>query len=101
GTFRGISAHYSGDGFSDMHFEVRAVPPGEFTAWVQATRAGARPLNAARYAELARQSQHDAPSTFSAVEDGLFQAILTQRLAPGPGPAPEPHPGAPSTLQEH
>ena len=26
GTFRGLSSHYSGDGFSDMHFDVLAVP---------------------------------------------------------------------------
>ena len=25
GTFRGMSAHFSGDGFSDMHFPVRSV----------------------------------------------------------------------------
>ena len=25
GTFHGLSAHFSGDGFSDMHFAVRAV----------------------------------------------------------------------------
>ena len=26
GTFRGLSSHYSGDGFSGMHFDVQAVP---------------------------------------------------------------------------
>ena len=25
GTFRGMSAHFSGDGFPDMHFAVRSV----------------------------------------------------------------------------
>ncbi len=27
GTYRGMSANFSGDGFSDMHFNVDAVPP--------------------------------------------------------------------------
>src|SRR5467141_1037094 len=27
GTFLGLSSHYSGDGFSGMHFDVRALPP--------------------------------------------------------------------------
>src|SRR5262245_34854145 len=30
GTFRGLSSHFSGDGFSGMHFKVRALPAEEF-----------------------------------------------------------------------
>jgi cytochrome o ubiquinol oxidase subunit II len=30
GTYRGISANYSGAGFSDMHFDVDAVPAQQF-----------------------------------------------------------------------
>src|ERR1700686_3522208 len=37
GTFRGQSSHYSGDGFSDMHFEGRALPANQFAAWIEAT----------------------------------------------------------------
>ena len=36
GTFRGLSAHFSGDGFSDMHFDVHVVPPEQFAKWAQA-----------------------------------------------------------------
>ena len=32
GTFLGLSSHYSGDGFSDMHFDVQAVPAEQFAA---------------------------------------------------------------------
>ena len=49
GTFRGLSSHYSGDGFSGMHFEVRAVPPEGFTAWVAATRKTGPTLDAGSY----------------------------------------------------
>src|SRR3984893_9112095 len=34
GTYRGLSGNFSGDGFSDMHFAVEAVPAENFTAWV-------------------------------------------------------------------
>src|ERR1700692_4156318 len=34
GTFGGLSAHFSGDGFSDMHFAVHVVPSVEFSKWV-------------------------------------------------------------------
>src|SRR2546430_17252004 len=52
GTFRGLSSHYSGDGFSDMHFDVRAVPPEEFAAWIEGVRSTGPTLDHPRYAEL-------------------------------------------------
>jgi len=41
GTYAGLSSHYSGDGFSDMHFDVEAVPKDGFTAWGAMARAAA------------------------------------------------------------
>jgi cytochrome o ubiquinol oxidase subunit 2 len=89
GTFQGLSAHFSGDGFSDMHFAVRAVSGNEFDAWVKATRGVAPTLDGAAYAALARQSTNLPPSTFGAVTPELFAQVLRLDLAPGPGPATE------------
>jgi cytochrome o ubiquinol oxidase subunit 2 len=89
GVFRGLSGHYSGDGFSDMHFEVRAVAPAAFAAWVAAAAAKGDPLDSAAYRSLAKQSVPKAPFTYRDVEPSLFQRIVTQLEAPGPGPAPE------------
>jgi cytochrome o ubiquinol oxidase subunit II len=86
GIFRGLSSHYSGDGFADMHFEVRAVPADQFAGWVDATRTTGQPLDPAGYAELEKQSVGVAPFTYRDVEPGLFQQITTQKLPPGPGP---------------
>jgi cytochrome o ubiquinol oxidase subunit II len=86
GTFHGISSHYSGDGFSDMHFDVRAVPPEQFAAWIEETRNTGPTLDAASYAALAKQSMNTVPFTFRAVDPGLFHDIVTQKLPPGPGP---------------
>ncbi len=60
GTFHGLSAHFSGDGFSDMHFPVRAVRADEFAAWVKATRGVGPTLDGAAYTALARQSTNAA-----------------------------------------
>ena len=60
GTFHGLSAHFSGDGFSDMHFAVRAVRGDEFAAWVEATRGVGPTLDGAAYTALARQSTRRA-----------------------------------------
>src|SRR5829696_875981 len=86
GTFRGLSSHYSGDGFSDMHFEVQAVPPERFAEWIEATRKAGPTLDAESYAALARQSVNTTPFTFAAADPQLFHQIVTQKLPPGPGP---------------
>jgi cytochrome o ubiquinol oxidase subunit II len=86
GTFRGLASHYSGDGFSDMHFDVEAVPAERFAAWVADARNTGAALDAGSYAALARQSVNTTPFTFGAVDPGLFQRIVTQGLPPGPGP---------------
>ena len=86
GSFRGLASHYSGDGFSDMHFAVRAVPPDQFTAWVEATRQSGPTLDAASYTSLAKQSIDAQPFTYKAADPGLFQQVATQQLPPGPGP---------------
>jgi cytochrome o ubiquinol oxidase subunit 2 len=86
GTFRGQSSHYSGDGFSDMHFEVLALPADQFAAWIEATHNTGATLDAESYTVLAKQSVQTAPLTFRAADPGLFQQIVTQKLPPGPGP---------------
>jgi cytochrome o ubiquinol oxidase subunit II len=86
GTFLGLSSHYSGDGFSGMHFDVQAVPAERFAAWIEATRNNGPTLDAASYAALAKQSMNTSPFTFGVADPGLFQQIVTQQLPPGPGP---------------
>jgi cytochrome o ubiquinol oxidase subunit 2 len=86
GTLRGLSAHYSGDGFPDMHFDVLALPPEQFAAWIEATRGTGPTLDPGSYAALARQSINTRPFTFRVTDPELFQLIVTQKLPPGPGP---------------
>lgn len=84
----GQSAHFSGDGFSDMQFNVHSVPAGEFAAWAQAAKTGAV-LDRNAYAQLARQSIKVKPYAYGAVDPQLFHAVATQEIPPGPGPEPE------------
>jgi cytochrome o ubiquinol oxidase subunit II len=87
GTFLGLSSHYSGDGFSDMHFDVQAVSAERFAAWIEATRNSGPTLDDGSYAALARQSANTSPFTYRAADPELFKKIVTQQLAPGPGPS--------------
>jgi cytochrome o ubiquinol oxidase subunit 2 len=86
GTFRGEASQFSGDGFSDMHFGVQAVPAEQFAAWVDTTRGTGPTLDARSYTALARQSVITSPITFRSVDTNLFRQIVTQQLPPGPGP---------------
>lgn len=86
GTYWGQSAHFSGDGFSDMHFEVKALDAPGFNAWVDAARKDGPVLDAASYAELAKQSIKDPPSTFRDADPALYWRIVNQDIAPAPGP---------------
>jgi cytochrome o ubiquinol oxidase subunit 2 len=85
----GTSAQFSGDGFSDMQFQVKSVPAADFGAWVTTVKSAGPTLDRAAYAGLVQQSQRAPPSTFSAVDPQLFQAVAAQKIAPGPGPEPE------------
>jgi cytochrome o ubiquinol oxidase subunit 2 len=81
GSYRGLSAQFSGDGFADMRFTVEAAPPQQFDQWVAAARNGSLVLDARAYADLARPSEDVAPFTFRAVAPGLFRGILTSGLS--------------------
>jgi cytochrome o ubiquinol oxidase subunit 2 len=87
GTFLGLSSQYDGDGFSDMHFNLRAVPAAEFTAWIETTRGSGPTLDDTSYVALTQQSINVPPFTFRAADPRLFQRIVAQELPPGPGPS--------------
>jgi cytochrome o ubiquinol oxidase subunit 2 len=86
GMFYGQSSHFSGDGFSDMHFEVRAMRPDQFDGWVGATRGAGPTLDTASYTALAKQSLNVAPFTYRDTAANLYQDIVSQKLPPAPGP---------------
>jgi cytochrome o ubiquinol oxidase subunit 2 len=86
GPLWGQSAHFSGDGFSDMHFEVRALTAEDFAGWADATRRDGPVLDDKSYAELAKQSIKVSPYTYRDADPRLFRKIVSQELAPAPGP---------------
>ena len=85
GEYPGFSANFSGDGFAEMRFIAKAVPAGDFNAWVTQVRGAGSALDAAGYAELAKPSQAVPPTTYRSVEPKLFERIIDQTVA-GPGP---------------
>jgi len=96
GVYHGISSHFSGDGFSDMNFEVRALSAADFAAWIATARDAGPSLTPRSYAELAKQSKAVTPFTYRDVDHDLFNDVVMQGLPPGPGPARQTNPGAPT-----
>ena len=80
GTYRGFSAQFSGDGFSDMHFDADAVPDDKFAQWLDAARGAGPELDAKTYADLAKPSAAVAPFTYRAVAPGLFDSIMVSEM---------------------
>jgi cytochrome o ubiquinol oxidase subunit II len=91
GTYPGLSAQFSGDGFADMHFDVEAMPQAAFGEWADQTKAKAPVLDDAAYAELARNSSAVAPAVYRGVDPGLFDNIVGMRI-----PQPEGQQNAPN-----
>jgi cytochrome o ubiquinol oxidase subunit 2 len=78
GEYPGFSANFSGDGFSEMRFIVKAVPAGAFEDWVSQVRGSGSALDDAGYAELARPSRAVPPMTYRSVVPQLFERIVDQ-----------------------
>lgn len=83
GTFEGLSAQFSGEGFSGMRFETRAMAPADYAAWISSTKATGPHLDQAAYADLVKPSKNVAPSIFSSVEPGLFDKIVSGTASSG------------------
>jgi cytochrome o ubiquinol oxidase subunit 2 len=86
GEFYGQSTQFSGDGFSDMNFMVRAVPQDAFAQWVAGARQAGSALDRTSYAALCQQSRNVRPFTYRTVDASLFNAVVSQQLPPCPGP---------------
>jgi cytochrome o ubiquinol oxidase subunit II len=81
GEYPGLSAMFSGDGFSDMRFIAKAVPAGDFNAWVARVRGGGPALDDAAYTQLAKPSKAVPPTTYRSVEPNMFERIIEQTVS--------------------
>jgi cytochrome o ubiquinol oxidase subunit 2 len=79
GVYQGISANFSGDGFSDMSFKTTAVSAADFNRWVQSAQASNNSLDMAAYTKLAAPSEKVPVTLYSQVEPALYHEILNQR----------------------
>ncbi|WP_229600302.1 ubiquinol oxidase subunit II [Reyranella humidisoli] len=76
GKFVGRNSQYSGGGYSDQHFEVLAMTPADFEAWVARAKQSGAALDANAYTALAAKSRANPITYYSTVEPKLFDSII-------------------------
>ena len=83
GDYRGLSAQFSGAGFADMAFNLRAVPTQEYAQWISEAKGRGTALDSPAYAALAAPSKNTAPITYKSVDPALFDAIVSETAEHG------------------
>jgi cytochrome o ubiquinol oxidase subunit 2 len=81
GTFEGLSAQFSGDGFSDMRFDLVSTEAEAFKNWVKTTKSQGAVLDARAFEELTRPAKADGAKTYAQVSEGLFDRISLGSMA--------------------
>jgi cytochrome o ubiquinol oxidase subunit II len=78
GDYAGISANYSGAGFSDMKFRALATSPEEFKAWVEKVKASSERLDMDTYYAVKAPSEKNPVRYFSSSDPELFHKIMAK-----------------------
>jgi cytochrome o ubiquinol oxidase subunit 2 len=78
GDYAGISANFSGKGFSDMKFRALAVTPAQFDTWVENVKASPRRLDMNEYNSVAQPSEKEPVGYFSTVDPKVFTNIIAK-----------------------
>ena len=83
GTYDGISANYSGAGFSGMRFKFHGMSRADFDAWVQKNKTEGQALSRDGYMQLERPSEREPVRRYASVAPGLYDAIVNRCVEPG------------------
>jgi cytochrome o ubiquinol oxidase subunit 2 len=90
GTYAGLSAAFSGPGFSDMHFDVVATTRQAFDSWIEQARKSPVALGAKTYRMLEQPSMKNPVTVYARVDPDLFIGVVNKYM---PSPPSSPMPG--------
>jgi cytochrome o ubiquinol oxidase subunit 2 len=83
GNYQGLSANFSGDGYSHMKFAYKGVTAGEFDAWVAEMKNNPGVLDRADYLVLEKPSAKEPVRHYGQVEPALFNRVVNRCVAEG------------------
>ena len=81
GIYDGLSAQFSGPGFSDMQFKVHAESGDKFASWVAQVRERGAVLDEVAVAQLMRPTRATGELTYGAVPDDPFVTVSNGHMA--------------------
>lgn len=87
GDYYGQSAQFSGDGFSDMHFRLRALSPESFAQWTAEARKSHDVLDQNAYLALLRERKASPTRLYGSIDRALFGDVAARRLPTEDGTA--------------
>jgi cytochrome o ubiquinol oxidase subunit 2 len=82
GAYVGRNTQYSGSGFADQSFTLRAVPAQDYDDWIDLLRQSPRALDPEAYAALAAPSSKVPVAYYSAVPEDLFASVIASYRLP-------------------
>lgn len=82
GSFQGVSANISGEGFAGMHFVTQAVLEEEFQKWVASVKQSPKTFTSKNYTSLAAPSSNNFVELYQLTEEGIFHQILMKYMMP-------------------
>lgn len=83
GSYKGLSANYSGAGFTDMRFRFYGMEQPAFEQWVDKVRGSDAMLDRAAYDRLKQPSRAEPVHYYAHFTPGLYARILHGCVDPG------------------
>ncbi len=83
GEYDGLSANYSGPGFSGMRFKFHGLSQADFDQWVANAKTQGTALNADTYLKLEKPSEREPVRYYASFDGGLYNKILNMCVDPG------------------
>ncbi|OZI58420.1 ubiquinol oxidase subunit II [Bordetella genomosp. 1] len=82
GDYEGLSANFSGAGFSGMRFRFHGVDRAGFDEWIERARKDGQTLSREAYLKLEQPSERNPVARYASVAPGLFDAIVNRCVEP-------------------
>lgn len=82
GSYTGVSANISGQGFAGMQFTVKSSSNNNFSSWVNSVKKSSQALSLTAYNKLAKPSQNVPPAYYSDAVNNLYLGIIDKYMDP-------------------
>lgn len=81
GSYSGVSANISGEGFAGMKFTVDSTSKESFESWTEQVAGGSNELTQASYKKLAEPSSNEPVTLFATSETGLYDSVIHRYMS--------------------